>query len=112
VALAGIVAPVGFFTVMTVLGQVTPDYDWVARYGSELSLGSLGWIMIVNFVALGLVELALAAALGRTIGNKISGWVATAAGSSRPHLSSPVYASPTQPRSSPVRRRGTASCTP
>jgi hypothetical membrane protein len=79
VALAGVVAPVGFFVVMTVLGQVTPDYDWVARYGSELSLGSLGWIMVVNFVALGLVELAMAVALGRMIGNRLSGWVATAA---------------------------------
>jgi hypothetical membrane protein len=78
VALAGIVAPFGFFGVMTALGQVTPDYDWVARYGSELSLGSLGWIMIVNFVALGVVELAVAAALGRTIGNRVTGWVATA----------------------------------
>ena len=39
VALAGIVAPAGFFTVMMVLGLVTPGYDWIARYGSELSLG-------------------------------------------------------------------------
>ena len=79
VALAGMVAPAGFFTVMMVLGLVTPGYDWVARYGSELSLGRLGAIMIANFIALGLVELALAAALGHTIGDRVSGWVATAA---------------------------------
>jgi hypothetical membrane protein len=79
VALAGMVAPAGFFTVMMVLGLVTPGYDWVARYGSELSLGRLGAIMIANFIALGVAELALAAALGRTIGDGISGWVATAA---------------------------------
>lgn len=79
IALAGIVAPPTFFTIMMVLGLVTPGYDWVARYGSELSLGRLGWIMIANFVALGAVELALAAALGRTIGNRVSGWVATGA---------------------------------
>jgi hypothetical membrane protein len=79
VALAGIIAPTGFFTIMIVLGLVTPGYDWIARYGSELSLGRLGWIMITNFIALGAVELALAAALARTIGDRVSGWVATGA---------------------------------
>jgi hypothetical membrane protein len=79
VALAGIVAPAGFFTIMMVLGLVTPGYDWIARYGSELSLGRLGWVMIANFIALGVVEVALAAALGRTIGDRASGWVATGA---------------------------------
>jgi hypothetical membrane protein len=79
VALAGIIAPATFFTIMMVLGLVTPGYDWVARYGSELSLGRLGWIMIINFIALGMVEVALAGALGRTVGNRVSGWVATGA---------------------------------
>ena len=79
VALAGMVAPAGFFAVMMVLGLVTPGYDWVARYGSELSIGRLGWIMIANFIALGVTELALAAVLGGTIGDRASGWVATAA---------------------------------
>jgi hypothetical membrane protein len=79
VALAGIVAPAGFFTIMMVLGLVTPGYDWIARYGSELSLGRLGWVMIANFIALGVVEIALAAALGRTVADRASGWVATGA---------------------------------
>jgi hypothetical membrane protein len=79
VTLAAMGAPACFFTVMMVLGFVTPGYHWVSRVGSELSLGSLGWIMIANFIALGLVELALAAAVGRTIGDRPSGWVATAA---------------------------------
>jgi hypothetical membrane protein len=79
IALAGILAPPTFFTIMMVLGLVTPGYDWIARYGSELSLGRLGWIMIANFIALGVVQVALAAALGRTIGNRVSGWVATGA---------------------------------
>jgi ABC-type glycerol-3-phosphate transport system permease component len=35
--------------------------------------------MIANFIALGVVGLALAAAVGRTIGDRPSGWVATAA---------------------------------
>lgn len=79
VAQAGMVAPAGFFAVMMALGLITPGYDWLARYGSELSLGRLGWIMIANFIVLGLTELALAAALGRTIGDRASGRVATAA---------------------------------
>ena len=79
VSVAGMVAPAGFFTVMMVLGLVTPGYDWVARYGSELSLGRLGAIMIANFIALGVVELALATALGPAIGDRASGRVATAA---------------------------------
>lgn len=79
VALAGVIAPIAFFMIMMVLGLVTPGYDWIARYGSELSLGPLGWVMIANFIALGAVELALAAALGRTIGDRASGWVATGA---------------------------------
>jgi hypothetical membrane protein len=79
VTLAATAAPAIFFVVMTALGFVTPGYNWVARYGSELSLGPLGWIMIANFIALGLVELALAAALGRAIGDRVSGRVATAA---------------------------------
>lgn len=77
-ARAGTIAPPGFFAVMMVLGWVTPGYDWIARYGSELSLGRLGWIMIANFVALGAVEIGLAAALARTIGDRVSGWVAVA----------------------------------
>jgi hypothetical protein len=72
-------APAGFFVVMMALGFVTPGYNWVARYGSELSLGPLGWIMIANFIALGLVELALAVVVARAIGDRLSGWVATAA---------------------------------
>lgn len=71
--------PAGFFAVMTLLGLITPGYDSLARYGSELSLGPLGWVMIVNFIALGMVELAMAVALGRTITGRFSGWVATGA---------------------------------
>lgn len=79
VTFAATVAPAGFFTIMMLLGLVTPGYDWVARYGSELSLGSLGWIMVVNFIALGIVEIGLAVALARTLGNRVSGGLAAAA---------------------------------
>lgn len=79
VAQAGMIAPAAFFAVMTLLGLITPGYNSLARYGSELSLGPLGWIMITNFTALGVAELALAFALSRTITDRVSGWVATAA---------------------------------
>lgn len=36
---------------MMVLGVVTPGYNWPARYAGELSLGTLGWIMIADSVA-------------------------------------------------------------
>ncbi len=76
---AAMAAPAVFFAVMMSLGLVTPGYDWVARYGSELSLGPLGWIMIANFVVLGAAELALAVALGCVAGDRLSGRVAAAA---------------------------------
>jgi Protein of unknown function (DUF998) len=72
-ALAGVVAPLAFYTVMIVLGQVTPGYNAMTRFGSELSFGSLGWIMIANFLVLGLVEIAFAARLHRAIGSHRSG---------------------------------------
>jgi hypothetical membrane protein len=77
VALIATVAPASFFAVMMTLGFVTSGDDWVARYGSDLSLGSLGWIMITNFVILGVVVLALALGLGRVIADCVSGWLAT-----------------------------------
>jgi hypothetical membrane protein len=73
------VAPAGFFAVMMILGFVTPGYNWLARYGSELSLGPLGGIMIASFIALGLIELALAIALARALGDRASGWVTAGA---------------------------------
>jgi hypothetical protein len=86
VALAGMVAPAGFFAVMMVLGLVTPGYDWVSRYGSELSIGPLGWIMIANFIALGVVELTLAAALAaRSVTGRPGGWPRPRSVSSGPH---------------------------
>lgn len=78
-ALAAVIAPAVFVTVMMVLGLVTPGYNWVARYASELSIGHLGWIMIANFIVFGAAELALAAALARTITGRPSGRAATAA---------------------------------
>ena len=68
-----IAAPPIFFTVMTVLGFVTPGYNTLARMGSELSLAPLGWVMIANFIALGLTEVAFGVSLFRVIGASWSG---------------------------------------
>ena len=68
-----VVAPAVFFTIMLVLGAVTPGYDAIRRMGSELSLGRLGWIMIANFIGLGLTEVAWSVELFRAVGPGFSG---------------------------------------
>jgi Protein of unknown function (DUF998) len=73
---AGLAGPVVFYVVLLVLGQVTPGYDAMSRFGSELSIGRLGWIMTANFVFLGLAEIAFAAGLHRVIGPARSGRLA------------------------------------
>lgn len=78
-AQVGMIAPTGFLAVMTLLGILTPGYHPLAHYWSELSLGPLGPIMIANFVGLGVAVLALAVAVGRTIADRPSGWIATMA---------------------------------
>jgi Protein of unknown function (DUF998) len=76
-ALAAVVAPATFYTVMIVLGQVTSGYDALNRFGSELSFGPLGWIMIANFIVLGLAEVAFAVGLQRVVGTRRSGRLGT-----------------------------------
>ena len=72
-AAAATVAPPAFFAIMLLLGAVTPGYDAISRMGSELSLAPLGWIMIANFLGLGLTELAFGLALFRAVGPAFSG---------------------------------------
>jgi hypothetical protein len=48
-------------------------YDAISRFGSELSIGRLGWIMTANFLFLGLCEIAFAAGLHAVIGPARSG---------------------------------------
>lgn len=78
-SLAAMICPAVFFSVMMILGQVTPDYDWVARFGSELALGRYGTVMIANFLVLGLAVAGLAAVLWRVSGTQRSGKLAAAA---------------------------------
>ena len=51
---AGMIGPVLFTLSFTVNGLLRPDYDPVKNYISELSIGSQGWIQIVNFLLLGI----------------------------------------------------------
>jgi hypothetical protein len=52
---AGIIAPLLFVSVFTIEGLLRPGYNPMSMYISDLSLGSRGWIQIVNFMVLGLL---------------------------------------------------------
>ena len=73
---AGLAGPAVFYVVLLVLGQLTPGYDAMSRFGSELSTGRLGWIMTANFLFLGLSEIAFAVWLHGVIGPARSGRLA------------------------------------
>ncbi|GEM_PF-2543329 len=70
---AAIVVPPVFFAVILVLGAVTPGYDAISRFASDLSLGPLGGIMIANFIVLGLVEAAFGLVFWSVVGARRSG---------------------------------------
>lgn len=53
--LAGIVGPALFVALFTAFGFFHQDYSAVSMYVSALSLGSLGWVQIVNFMVFGLL---------------------------------------------------------
>jgi hypothetical protein len=52
---AGIIAPLLFVSVFTIEGLLRPGYNPMSMYISALSLGSRGWIQIINFIMLGLL---------------------------------------------------------
>jgi Protein of unknown function (DUF998) len=68
-ATAGAVGPVLWFTVMIVLGLTVPGYDTLTMPASALSLGATGWVMVVNFILLGAVEILFALGLWRAAGS-------------------------------------------
>ncbi|HUD44780.1 MAG TPA: DUF998 domain-containing protein [Patescibacteria group bacterium] len=51
--LAGIIAPVVFITLFTIEGWLRLGYSPMNMFVSELSLGSWGWVQIVNFLITG-----------------------------------------------------------
>lgn len=54
---AGILAPILFVGIFTVEGFLRPGYSALSMHISALSLGSRGWIQIVNFILFGLLLL-------------------------------------------------------
>jgi len=77
-SVVAVVGPIVFFTIMLVLGAITPGYNAVSRFGSELSLAPLGWIMIANFICFGLIVGAFGLVLYRAIGPHRSGRIGAA----------------------------------
>jgi len=59
---AGILGPILFISVFTVLGQVTPGYSPITDVISNLELGQIGWIQQLNFLQMG--SLIIVFALG------------------------------------------------
>ncbi|GAA3608551.1 hypothetical protein GCM10022419_111850 [Nonomuraea rosea] len=60
-------APAGFFVVIMVEGFLRPGYSWTHHWGSELSVGDLGWIQIANFIITGALTIAFAFGLRRAL---------------------------------------------
>lgn len=56
-AWAGMIGPALFIALVVLEGWLRPGYDWRSMFVSELSLGTRGWIQIVNFVILGFLLL-------------------------------------------------------
>jgi Protein of unknown function (DUF998) len=59
-ALAGIVTPPLFAATVLAQDYLRDDFDPVFRFISELSIGSLGWIQIANFIVHGFLSLIFA----------------------------------------------------
>ena len=53
-------APGAFFVVIMIEGFLRPGYSCTHHWGSELSVGDLGWIQIANFVITGVLTIAFA----------------------------------------------------
>ena len=62
-ALAGIIGPVGFTTLVIVQGLLLPDYSHVRMPISALAAWPTGWIQILNFCVSGVLIVAFAIGL-------------------------------------------------
>jgi Protein of unknown function (DUF998) len=72
-SLTGLGAPVVFYAVMILLGIITPHYNAISQFGSELSLYKYGWAMITNFIGFGILELIVAVSVFQAFGTDTSG---------------------------------------
>lgn len=62
-ARAAVAAPPLFLVVWIIAGLLDRRYSFFTGHGSDLALGSVGWLMTFNFVLVGLVEIGFGAAL-------------------------------------------------
>jgi Protein of unknown function (DUF998) len=53
--------------VLLVEGAIRPGYGALHHFGSELSLGSRGWVQVTNFIVTGMLVLGFAVGLRRTL---------------------------------------------
>jgi hypothetical protein len=74
--MAGMTGAVLFVSVFTFSGWLSPGYSWARMFVSELSLGPIGWVQILNFVFTG----ALMLALGRGLATHFTSGAASRAG--------------------------------
>ena len=61
-------APALFVAVLLVDGATRPGYSPLRHFGSELSLGSRGWVQTINFIVTGTLLLGVAAGMRRALG--------------------------------------------
>jgi hypothetical membrane protein len=59
-ALAGVVGPILFLSVLTILGFLRPGYSQIRQAGSDLGIGPNAWILNLSFVITGLLLIAFA----------------------------------------------------
>lgn len=62
-ARAAVAAPPLFLVVWIIAGLLDRRYSFFTGHGSDLALGSVAWLMTLNFVLIGLVEVGFGAAL-------------------------------------------------
>jgi hypothetical membrane protein len=64
----GIVGPILFILTFVVDGATRPGYDPMRHLVSQLATGVGGWVQIANFIACGVLLIAMAAGLSRSFG--------------------------------------------
>jgi hypothetical protein len=67
----GVVGPVLFVLVFTVLGAISPGYDPMRQFVSLLSLSDWGWLQVASFLLTGLLVVASAVGLSRVLATGI-----------------------------------------
>lgn len=59
-ALGGVVGPIPFLSVLTILGFLRPGYSQISQAGSDLGIGPNAWIQNLSFLITGLLLIAFA----------------------------------------------------